>query len=69
MPTPSRKGIWSAQPVHEPLVTLEDWLQAQDISGHRFGSRSTSNTNVKHLQQDAVTCYAPICSAVPAADA
>ncbi len=47
---PIKEWIWSAQPVHESLVTLEDWLQAQDISGHRFGSRSTSNTNVKHPQ-------------------
>ncbi|MEV6827068.1 hypothetical protein [Amycolatopsis sp. NPDC051102] len=38
--------IWSAQPVHEALVTLEDWLQAQEFSQHRFGSRSASNTSV-----------------------
>ena len=47
---PIEEWIWSAQPVHEPLVSLDDWLKAQDISGHRFGSRSTSNTNVKHPQ-------------------
>ena len=47
---PVEEWIWSAQPVHEALVTLEDWLQAQEISRHRFGSRSTSNTNVKHPQ-------------------
>jgi len=47
---PVEEWIWSAQPVHEHLVTLEDWLQAQDVSGHRFGSRSTSNANAKHPQ-------------------
>ncbi len=47
---PITEWIWSAQPVHESLVTLDDWLQAQDVSGHRFGSRSTGNTNVNHPQ-------------------
>ncbi len=47
---PIEEWIWSARPVHEHLVTLEDWLLAQNVSGHRFGSRSTDNTNVKHPQ-------------------
>ncbi|MGA6164168.1 recombinase family protein [Amycolatopsis magusensis] len=47
---PITEWIWSKDPVHEPLVPLEEWLRAQDVSGHRFGSRSTSNINAKHPQ-------------------
>ncbi|MEC3974357.1 recombinase family protein [Amycolatopsis sp. H20-H5] len=47
---PVEEWIWSERPVHEALVTLDDWLQAQGISEHRLGSRSTDNTNVKHPQ-------------------
>ncbi|MFE0024136.1 recombinase family protein [Amycolatopsis sp. NPDC059021] len=47
---PVEEWIWSAQPVHAPLVDLETWLQAQDVGGHRFGSRSISHTNAKHPQ-------------------
>ncbi|WP_158559866.1 recombinase family protein [Prauserella sp. PE36] len=47
---PITEWIWSEDPVHEPLVALEDWLKSQDVSGHRFGSRSTDNTNQEHPQ-------------------
>ncbi|GAA5156403.1 recombinase family protein [Amycolatopsis dongchuanensis] len=47
---PIEEWIWSAEPVHEPLVDLEIWLRAQEVGQHRFGSRSTSNTNVRHPQ-------------------
>ncbi|GAA5109812.1 recombinase family protein [Haloechinothrix salitolerans] len=45
---PIQEWVWSAQPVHEPLVSLEDWIAAQNVSGHRFGSRSGNNTNINH---------------------
>ena len=47
---PIEEWVWSATLVHEPLVDLEVWLQAQTIGGHRFGSRSTDNLNVNHPQ-------------------
>ncbi|MDP8930129.1 MAG: zinc ribbon domain-containing protein, partial [Actinomycetota bacterium] len=38
------------QPVLFVAVKLDTWLHAQDIAGHRFGSRSGDNTNAKHPQ-------------------
>jgi site-specific DNA recombinase len=45
---PISEWIWSPHPVHEALIDLETWLRAQDVGGHRFGSRSTSTLNVNH---------------------
>ncbi|MGH3568812.1 MAG: recombinase family protein [Pseudonocardia sp.] len=45
---PVSEWIWSPQPVHEALVDLESFIAAQEISGHRFGSRSTAGPNTAH---------------------
>ncbi|MDQ3765010.1 MAG: recombinase family protein [Actinomycetota bacterium] len=47
---PVQEWIWSTHPVHQPLIDMDTWLHAQDIGGHRFGSRSTDTVNVKHPQ-------------------
>lgn len=45
---PVSAWVWSPEPVHEPLVSLDTYIQVQQISGHRFGSRSGAGANVKH---------------------
>lgn len=45
---PVSAWIWSPEPVHEALVSLETFIAAQEISGHRFGSRSTPGPNTAH---------------------
>jgi len=45
---PVSAWIWSPRPVHEALVSLETFIQVQEISGHRFGSRSTPGPNTRH---------------------
>ncbi|TQM05982.1 DNA invertase Pin-like site-specific DNA recombinase [Pseudonocardia kunmingensis] len=45
---PVSEWIWSPQPVHEALVDLESFIAAQEISGHRFGSRSSAGPNTAH---------------------
>jgi site-specific DNA recombinase len=37
---PVSEWVWSPQPVHEALVGLETFVQAQEISAHRERSRS-----------------------------
>jgi len=32
----------------DPLVSLETFIAVQEISGHRFGSRSSSGANTRH---------------------
>jgi len=36
---PPEKWIWSPEPTHEPLVTLEMWKEVQEIATGRQGSR------------------------------
>jgi site-specific DNA recombinase len=38
---PVTEWVWSPQPVHEALVGLETFVQAQDVSAHRERSRTT----------------------------
>ncbi len=45
---PVSEWIWSPEAVHEALVSLDTYLQVQQISGHRFGSRSSAGANVNH---------------------
>jgi hypothetical protein len=45
---PVSEWIWSPEPVHEALVSLDIYIQAQQISAHRFGSRSAPGANLKH---------------------
>jgi hypothetical protein len=45
---PVSEWIWSPEPVHEALVNLDTYIQAQQISAHRFGSRSAPGANLKH---------------------
>ena len=45
---PAADWIWSPQPVHDALVSVERFVAAQEISGHRFGSRSGSGPNTRH---------------------
>jgi site-specific DNA recombinase len=42
--------VWSPQPVHEVLVDLDTFIQVQQVSGHRFGSRTAAGANTKHPQ-------------------
>ena len=46
---PVAEWIWSPTPVHDELVNLGTFIQVQQISGHRFGSRSAAGPN-KHPQ-------------------
>jgi site-specific DNA recombinase len=34
--------------VHEVLVDLDTFIQTQEVSGHRFGSRTAAGANTKH---------------------
>lgn len=45
---PVAAWIWSPEPVHEALVTLDTYIQVQAVGGHRFGSRSTPGPNTNH---------------------
>ncbi|MPZ66517.1 MAG: recombinase family protein [Pseudonocardiaceae bacterium] len=45
---PPAEWIWSPKPVHEHLVSVEIYLAAQEISAHRFGSRSGPGANTRH---------------------
>lgn len=47
-PNPVSEWIWSPRPVHEALVDLDTFIQAQQIAAHRFGSRSRTGANHKH---------------------
>ena len=47
---PVSEWIWSPKPVHEVLVDLDTFIQAQEVSGHRFGSRTAAGANTKHPQ-------------------
>jgi site-specific DNA recombinase len=47
---PVQAWVWSPQPVHEPLISMEQFIAAQEVSGHRFGSRSTHAANSRHRQ-------------------
>jgi hypothetical protein len=47
---PVEQWVWSPQPVHEPLISMEQFIAAQEVSGHRFGSRSTHAANTGHRQ-------------------
>ncbi len=42
---PLSAWVWSPQPVHDVLVDLDTFIQVQQISGHRFGFRSTPEPN------------------------
>lgn len=42
---PISEWVWSPQPVHEALVSLEDFLLAQQVSGALKRSRSTAEPN------------------------
>ncbi|WP_257232609.1 recombinase family protein [Streptomyces sp. Rer75] len=46
-PNPVEEWVWSPEPVHEALVSLEAFVQAQQVAEHRERSRSTPGTN-KH---------------------
>ncbi len=39
--------VWSHQPVHEALVSMEDFLQVQQNRSIRRGSRATADSNVR----------------------
>lgn len=45
---PPQAWVWSAAPTHEPLVTKEDFVAAQQVSERRERSRSTGDTNTAH---------------------
>ncbi|MGH3875390.1 MAG: recombinase family protein [Pseudonocardiaceae bacterium] len=45
---PVEDWIWSPEPVHEALVSLDTYIQVQEISAHRFGSRSRAGANLNH---------------------
>lgn len=47
---PVSEWIWSPEPVHEVLVDLDTFIQVQEVSGHRFGSRTDPGPNTKHPQ-------------------
>jgi site-specific DNA recombinase len=47
---PVSEWIWSPEPVHEVLVDLDTFIQVQEVSGHRFGSRTAAGANTKHPQ-------------------
>ncbi|WP_189060254.1 recombinase family protein [Longimycelium tulufanense] len=51
---PVSEWIWSPEPVHEALVSLDTYIQVQQVSGHRFGSRSAAGANVNHPQTKRV---------------
>ena len=44
-PNPPTEWVWSPEPVHEPLVDLETFVQAQQVSEHRERSRSGAGAN------------------------
>ncbi len=48
-PNPVEEWIWSPEPVHETLVDLETFVQAQQVAELRERSRGTSGAN-KHPQ-------------------
>jgi site-specific DNA recombinase len=47
---PVSEWIWSPEPVHEVLVDLDTFIQVQEVSGHRLGSRTAAGANTKHPQ-------------------
>ena len=45
---PPQAWVWSARPSHEPLVTKEVFVAAQQVAEHRERSRSGSGPNTAH---------------------
>ncbi|BCB88860.1 iron chelate uptake ABC transporter family permease subunit [Phytohabitans suffuscus] len=44
-PNPVEQWVWSKQPTHTPLITLDTYQQAQKMSSDHQGSRTTGGTN------------------------
>ncbi|MEU4246941.1 hypothetical protein AB0F15_05965 [Amycolatopsis sp. NPDC026612] len=51
--------------MHEVLVLvgLDTFIQTQEVSGHRFGSRTAAGANTKHQQTKRSHLSAPTSSA------
>lgn len=47
---PPEEWVWSSQPTHEPLVSVDTFIAAQKIAGHRVRSRQRSGINQAHPQ-------------------
>jgi site-specific DNA recombinase len=47
---PVTEWIWSPEPAHPPLVSLETFVAVQQIAAHRFGSRTAGGANHRHPQ-------------------
>ena len=45
---PVSEWIWSPEPAHDPLVSLETFVAVQQIAAHRFGSRTAGGANRRH---------------------
>ncbi|WP_420000363.1 recombinase family protein [Streptomyces boninensis] len=48
-PNPVEQWVWSTDPVHEPLIDLETFVQAQRVTEHRARSRGAAGQN-RHPQ-------------------
>lgn len=56
---PVSEWVWSPEPVHEVLVDLETFVQAQEVAEYRERSRSTSGLS-RHPQARRVLLRSPV---------